>query len=157
MKKKGLILGLLVIGFAACSGGFSAAPDDEASNSGLGLAADPSCNELVPTVTCTGGACLGTTGDDVIYGSTGYDSIAGLAGNDNICAIEGDDDVFGDPGNDNVQGGQGNDWIRGGTGDDDLGGNDGDDQLDGQGHLTGDACKGNAGADTFKNCELQAQ
>jgi Ca2+-binding RTX toxin-like protein len=61
---------------------------------GVALAAD---------ITCTGGPCNGTKGDDFIYGSTTNDQINGKAGDDVMWGHEGNDLLVGDKGNDTLE------------------------------------------------------
>ena len=51
-----------------------------------------------PTITCTGGVCLGTQGDDLILGSSDDDLILAKGGTDGVNGQGGNDRVFGGPG-----------------------------------------------------------
>jgi hypothetical protein len=77
-------------------------------------------------ITCDGGACFGTNGDDLIQGSAMGDFIHARGGTDGVNAARGSDFVFGGRGNDSpgsspnghnpayhLEGGPGLDVIRG--------------------------------------------
>src|SRR5688572_6915223 len=55
-----------------------------------------SCLGIRATVSCGGGVCWGTDGDDVIVGTAGVDTIRALRGDDIVCALGGNDVVYGD-------------------------------------------------------------
>jgi Ca2+-binding RTX toxin-like protein len=90
---------------------------------GIAIAAD--------RITCDGGPCYGTGGDDLIVGSANRDSIHARGGTDGVNAARGSDFVSGGRGNDNpgsspnghnpayhLEGGPGRDVVRGGLGED---------------------------------------
>jgi Ca2+-binding RTX toxin-like protein len=88
----------------------------------LGLAAGVA---LAADITCTGGPCNGTNGDDMITGSEFDDQIFGKNGNDVMWGMQGSDRLNGAKGNDTleaefedslgavdtVQGGRGSDKV----------------------------------------------
>jgi hypothetical protein len=89
---------------------------------------------------------VGTSKDDVLYGTAGADVIV---------AGDGNDVVYGLGGNDIICGGAGNDILKGGAGKKDrLFGEDGTDRLIG-GAGTRDFCKGGAGSDVARKCEIR--
>ena len=80
-------------------------------------------------ITCDGGPCYGTNGDDLIQGSAKGDSIHAKGGTDSVNAARGSDFVFGGRGNDSpgsspnghnpayhLEGGPGRDVVEGGAG-----------------------------------------
>jgi Ca2+-binding RTX toxin-like protein len=69
--------------------------------SGVALAANP--------ITCLGGLCEGTTGDDEMTGTSGTDYLYAKEGNDTLRGLGAFDDLRGGPGNDDLDGGGGND------------------------------------------------
>ncbi len=86
-----------------------------------------------PTITCTGGVCLGTEGPDLILGTNGYDVILARGGADGVNAQGGNDIVLGGPGDDSpggspsghdpeyhLEGGFGNDRVLGQAGKDSV-------------------------------------
>ena len=73
-------------------------------SSGVALAAN--------LVTCTGGLCEGTTGDDEMVGTRDTDYIYAYEGNDTLRGGRNFDDLRGGPGNDNLNGGRGNDQYN---------------------------------------------
>lgn len=100
-------------------------------SSGVALAA-------INDITCPGGECVGTEGDDSMTGSEVDDLMYGLGGNDNIFGHFGNDYMDGGPGNDYLLGDEdydypdtyhGDDTLYGGSGDDDLRGAFGNDMI----------------------------
>ena len=84
-------------------------------------------------ITCDGGSCFGTSGDDLILGSASTDFIHARGGTDGVNAARGSDFVFGGQGNDDpgsspnghnptyhLEGGPGRDVVRGGPGEDSV-------------------------------------
>ncbi len=51
-----------------------------------------------PTITCTGGVCLGTQGDDLILGTNDGELINAKGGTDGVNGLGGNDHVLGGPG-----------------------------------------------------------
>jgi Ca2+-binding RTX toxin-like protein len=72
--------------------------------SGVALAANP--------ITCLGGLCEGTTGDDEMTGTSGTDYLYAKEGNDTLRGLGAFDDLRGGPGNDDLDGGGGNDQYN---------------------------------------------
>jgi hypothetical protein len=85
-------------------------------------------------ISCTGGSCAGTSGDDSMSGTVGSDNMNGLEGNDKLNGYGGSDELTGDA----EAGTLGNDTLNGGNGDDYLGDRFGTNTL-----------IGGAGADSF--------
>jgi len=104
-------------------------------------------NSFAADINCTGGACVGTDGNDRIEGTPGQDFIDGLRGNDIINGGPGDDALGGQEGLDFINGGQGNDRIGGGDGQDQLYGQAGNDFI--EGGNGDDVIEGHAGLDTI--------
>lgn len=86
-----------------------------------------------PTITCTGGVCLGTQGDDFILGTNDGELINAKGGTDGVNGQGGNDHVLGGPGNDDpgsspsghdpsyhLEGGAGDDTVSGGPGEDSV-------------------------------------
>jgi hypothetical protein len=84
-------------------------------------------------ITCDGGPCDGTNGDDLIQGSAKRDFIHAKRGTDGVNAARGSDYVFGGRGNDDpgsspnghnpayhLEGGPGRDVVEGGFGEDSV-------------------------------------
>jgi hypothetical protein len=84
-------------------------------------------------ITCDGGPCFGTNGDDLIQGSAMGDFIHARGGTDGVNAARGGDFVFGGRGSDSpggspnghnpayhLEGGPGRDVVRGGAGEDSV-------------------------------------
>jgi Ca2+-binding RTX toxin-like protein len=86
-----------------------------------------------PTITCTGGVCLGTEGPDLILGTDSFDLILARGGADGVNAQGGNDLVFGGPGDDSPGGSpSGHDpsyHLEGGAGDDLVFGEAGKDSV----------------------------
>jgi Ca2+-binding RTX toxin-like protein len=68
-------------------------------------------------ISCTGGSCYGTSGDDSMSGTAGSDNMVGYEGNDTLNGRGGGDNLTGDA----ETGTLGNDTLNGGGGDDELG------------------------------------
>ena len=119
------------------------------------------CEGLDATITGSGQAITGTSGDDVIIGTNGAEAINGLGGNDKICAAGGNDTITGGPGNDVIDGGSGTDRtsyaaapgpvvVNLATGSATGDGTDTLKALEGAiGTAAGDTFTGNAAANTF--------
>ncbi len=86
-----------------------------------------------PTITCSGGLCLGTEGPDLILGTNGFDLILARGSADGVNAQGGNDLVLGGPGDDSpggspsghnpayhLEGGAGDDTVSGGPGKDSV-------------------------------------
>ena len=86
-----------------------------------------------PTITCSGGVCLGTEDPDLILGTNGFDLILARGSADGVNAQAGNDLVFGGPGDDSpggspsghdpsyhLEGGAGNDLVFGEAGKDSV-------------------------------------
>jgi len=63
-------------------------------------------------ITCPGGLCQGTTGDDAMTGTSATDYLYADAGNDTLRGLGAFDDLRGGPGNDTLDGGGGNDQYN---------------------------------------------
>jgi Ca2+-binding RTX toxin-like protein len=63
-------------------------------------------------ITCPGGLCEGTTGDDEMTGTSGTDYLYAKEGNDTLRGLGAFDDLRGGPGNDDLDGGRGNDQYN---------------------------------------------
>lgn len=72
--------------------------------SGVALAAN--------VITCPGGLCEGTTGDDEMTGTSNTDYLYAKEGNDTLRGLGKFDDLRGGPGNDTLDGGGGNDQYN---------------------------------------------
>jgi Ca2+-binding RTX toxin-like protein len=90
-------------------------------------------------ITCNGGYCEGTTGDDTMYGTTGRDEIYGIGGSDTMRGKDGADSMWGDwhqwvepgePGSDTMYGGNGADRLQGDERRDTLKGGRGNDRIE---------------------------
>ena len=91
---------------------------------------------VLAAITCPGGSCLGTDGDDTLQGSAGIDRISGRGGADTITGGGGNDQLDGDgqldvglDGADTISGGAGNDELTGFGGADLLIGGRGADRI----------------------------
>ncbi len=152
------IVACLVIGASSAASGTASAQ-----------ACAATCQAIVPgcnVVTCTGGPCFATGGNDCIVGTAEDDTIFALGGDDCICAEGGNDIVnagtgsdfvFGGDGADTLNGEDGVDFLFGDAGDDTLNGGTGADQLFGDvgddtlnGGADNDTLAGQAGADTLR-------
>jgi Ca2+-binding RTX toxin-like protein len=71
---------------------------------GVALAANP--------ISCPGGLCEGTTGDDEMTGTSGTDYIYAKEGNDTLRGLGAFDDLRGGPDNDDLDGGGGSDQYN---------------------------------------------
>lgn len=84
-------------------------------------------------ITCTGGVCEGTQGDNLIRGTRSADLIIAKGGTDGVNGRGGSDSVLGGPGSDDpgsspsghnpsyhLEGGPGHDHVHGGAGDDSV-------------------------------------
>ena len=84
-------------------------------------------------ITCHGGPCNGTNGDDLLQGSAKRDTIRAKGGTDGVYAFKGSDFVFGGRGSDSpgsspnghnpayhLEGGPGRDVVAGGPGQDSV-------------------------------------
>jgi Ca2+-binding RTX toxin-like protein len=63
-------------------------------------------------ISCPGGLCNGTTGDDEMTGTSGTDYLYAKEGNDTLRGLGAFDDLRGGPGNDDLDGGRGNDQYN---------------------------------------------
>jgi Ca2+-binding RTX toxin-like protein len=63
-------------------------------------------------ISCPGGLCNGTTGDDEIIGTSGIDCLYAKEGNDTLRGLGAFDDLRGGSGNDDLDGGRGNDQYN---------------------------------------------
>ncbi len=63
-------------------------------------------------ITCPGGLCQGTSGDDAMTGTSATDNLYAGAGNDTLRGLGAFDDLRGGPGNDTLDGGGGNDQYN---------------------------------------------
>ena len=110
---------------------------------------------LAERVSCDGGVCKGTRGDDRLLGSNKRDIIYAFKGDDKLYGVLANDDLYGFDGTDLLKGGTGDDKLNGGDGlFDELIGGDGDDLLkDGETEFrywfSDDSMFGKAGNDTL--------
>ena len=124
------------------------------------------CSSVTCGITCTGGDCPGTEGDDIICGSEYADTIFAGKGDDQVCAGDGNDVIHGGFGDDAIDGEGDDETIHGGWGDDNMVGGEGDDTIlagrcndevnGGEGdEYAGDTCLGGLGSDYFTvdSCE----
>jgi Ca2+-binding RTX toxin-like protein len=63
-------------------------------------------------ISCSGGLCEGTTGNDKMTGTDRTDYIYAKEGNDTLRGLESFDDLRGGPGNDDLDGGRGSDQYN---------------------------------------------
>ena len=129
----------------------------------LVLALGTAAPAVLAAITCPGGTCLGTAGDDTLQGTAGVDVIDGNGGADTITGFGGNDLLFGDflngphdpalDGPDRIYGGGGADELDGLGGADLLVGGSGNDSIDareGTGNPPGtDTIRGGRGNDTI--------
>jgi Ca2+-binding RTX toxin-like protein len=118
---------------------------------------------VLAAITCPGGKCVGTAGNDTLQGTAGVDVIDGNGGADTINGFGGNDLLFGDfldgphdpalDGPDRIYGGGGADELDGLGGADLLVGGSGGDSIDareGTGNPPGtDTVRGGRGNDTI--------
>ena len=126
------------------------------------LALGTAAPAVLAAITCQGGSCLGTDGNDTLQGTSVHDNIKAFGGDDTIYGGRGNDGLHGDDqtdlaldGADRIYGDGGDDFLVGNGGADLLVGGRGNDTINAQertafGHPPGtDTIRGGRGNDTI--------